>query len=228
MPVFGGVAKVKIGTNTYLFDKVYATLFISKPLPVDANVCTYFNGQWKCGSTVIPANTRGYIGWRGYAIPVLDTNLAYSLVSVPSSEITVLGRRDSNYDPVYRSVAISPGYLYMFIYDLLNSDQDLYLYCLNESGYQTADTYVRGPTVFFAYYYQVSGFENGGTGNCASIGADPLNYYDLSQAPIVLRISNVAYITPISIALFAYGRGILPGTKKDWLTAMVDITSVSL
>jgi len=228
MPVFGGVAKANIGGNTYLFDRIYASLYLGTPLPVDANVCTYFNGQWKCGSVAIPAGTRGIIGERGYAISDVDAGLAYSLASVSSSEILVVSKRSSSFDPVNNDVAIAQGVLYMFIYDLLKNDQDLFVYCKDESGNQTADTYVKGPTVFFAYYSQVSGFENGGYGNCAFVRASPLNYYSSSQAPIVLRISNVAYITPISIALFAGGRGIIPGTKKDFLTAMVDITSVSL
>jgi len=228
MPVFGGVAKASIGGNTYLFDKVYVALWLGSPLPVNANVCTYFNGQWKCGSTVISAGTRGIIGERGYAISVLDAGLPYSLASVSSSEITVVSKRSSSFDPVNNDVAIAQGVLYVFIYDLLKDDQDLFVYCKDETGNQTADTYVRGPTVFFAYYDQVSGYENGGYGICEFVRASPLNYYSSSQAPIVLRISNVAYITPISIALFAGGRGIIPGTKKDFLTAMVDLTSVSL
>jgi hypothetical protein len=230
MPVFGGVAKVRIGGDTYLFDKVYASLYLGVPLPVDANVCTEFLGVWRCGQTIIPAGTLDIVGerWFGGPIPVLDTDLAYSLVSVPSSEIEVVARRDSSYDPVWDYVAIDRGYLYMFIYDLLSDRQDFDVYCKDEDGYQTADTYIRGPTVFFAYYYNVSGFENGGYGNCAYVRMSTRNYYYSSQAPIVLRISNVAYITPIRIALFAYGRGILPGTKKDWLTAMVDVTSISL
>jgi hypothetical protein len=227
MPVFGGIAKVKIGTNTYLFDKVYTSLYLSMPIPVDANICTFFNGQWRCGSTVITAGAVGVIGERGYVLDAVDAGLAYSLASVSSSEIYVIGR-NSSFDPVYNNVAIAAGYLYMFIYDRLNPDQDLFVYCKDENGYQTADTYVRGPTVFFAYYSQISGYENGGYGICSFVRATPLNYYGSSQTPVLVRISNAAYITPISIALFAYGRGILPGTKKDWLTAMVDITSVSL
>ena len=227
MPVFGGVAKVKIGSDTYLFDRIYAALYLGVPLPVDVNVCTYFNGQWRCGSAVIPAGTRGIIGERGYAISELDASLNYSLASVSSSEIYVIGR-NSSFDPVYYNVAIAQGVLYMFIYDRLNPDQDLFVYCKDENGYQTADTYVRGPTVFFAYYSQIPGYENGGYGICAFVRAIPLNYYSSNQTPILVRISNVAYITPISIALFASGRGIIPGTKKSWLTAMVDITSVSL
>jgi hypothetical protein len=227
MPVFGGVAKAKIGTDTYLFDKVYASLYLGAPLPVDANVCTFFNGQWRCGSTVIPAGTMGVIGERGYVLDAVDAGLAYSLASVPSSEIYVIGR-NSSFDPVNNDVAVSAGYLYMFIYDRLHPDQDLFVYCKDENGYQTADAYIRGPTVFFAYYYKIDGFENGGYGNCAFVRAMPLNYYSSSQTPIVVRISNVSYITHISIALFAYNRGILLGTKKDFLTAMVDITSVTL
>jgi hypothetical protein len=227
VPVFGGVAKVKIGTDTYLFDRLYASLYLGYPLPVDANVCTFFNGVWRCGASVIPAGTRGIVGERGYAVSVLDASMNYSLASVPSSEIYVIGR-SSSFDPVYYDVAVASGYLYMFIYDRLNPDQDLFVYCKDESGYQTADTYVRGSTVFFAYYSQISGYENGGYGICSFVRATPLNYYSSSQTPILVRISNVAYITPISIALFANGRGIIPGTKKDWLTAMVDITSVSL
>jgi hypothetical protein len=230
MPVFGGVAKAKIGDDIYLFDKVYASLYLGAPLPVDASVCTEFLGQWVCGSTVIPAGTRYVVGelWFGGVLPVLDAGLAYSLASVPPSEVEVVAKRSTDYDPVWSRVAISPGYLYMFIYDRLNPDQDFQVYCRDEEGYVTADTYVRGPTVFFAYYYKISGFENGGYGNCAYVRASPYSYYNSSQAPIVLRISNVAYITPIKIALFAYGRGILLGTKKDWLTVMVDVTSVNL
>ncbi len=229
MPVFGGVAKVKIRNDTYLFDKVYASLYLGSPLPVDSAVCTYFNGEWRCGSAVIPAGTWDVVGerWYGGPIPVLDAGLAYSLASVPSSEIYVIGRR-SWADPVNSDVAIASGYLYMFIYDRLNADQDLFVYCKDEDGYQTADTYIRGPAVFFAYYSRIVGYENGGYGICAFVRASPLNYYSPTQMPIVVRISNVAYITPISIALFAGGRGILPGTKKSWLTAMVDITSTSL
>jgi hypothetical protein len=193
-------------------------------------VCTEFLGTWRCGSTVIPAGTRDVVGerWFGGPIPVLDADLAFSLASVPSSEIEVVARRSSSYDPVWGPVAIDIGYLYVFIYDKLSDRQDFDVYCRDENGYQTADTYVRGPTVFFAYYYQVSGFENGGYGNCAYVRMSTRNYYSSDQAPIVVRISNIAYITPIRIALWSYGRGILPGTKKDWLTAMVDITSVSL
>lgn len=227
MPVFGGIAKVKIGSDTYLFDRLYTSLYLGVPLQVDVNVCTYFNGQWRCGNSAIPVGTQGIVGQRGYVVPVIDVALAYSLASVPSSEIYVIGR-DSSFDPVNNDVAIAPGYLYMFIYDKLKDNQDFSVYCKNEKGDTTADTYVRGPTVFFAYYYQVSGFENGGYGNCAFVRAIPRNYYSSTQTPILVRISNVAYITPINIALFAYGRGILPGTKKDFLTAMVDITSVSL
>jgi len=230
MPVFGGVAKVKIGTDTYLFDKVYASLYLASPLPVDANVCTEYLGVWRCGATTIPAGTRGIVGerWTGGAVPVLDTGINYSLQAVPSSEITVVAKRDSNYDPVMSRVSIDKGYLYVFIYDLLKDDQDFMVYCLDENGYQTADTYIRGPTVFFAYYYQVSGYENGGYGNCAYVRASQYNYYSGSQAPIVVKISNVAYITSVRVALFSYGRGILPGTRKEFLTTFVDLTSVSL
>ena len=230
MPVFGGVAKVKIGTDTYLFDKVYASVWFGRPLPVDANVCTEFLGVWRCGAITIPAGTRDVAGerWFGGAVPILDTDINYSLQAVPSSEITVVAKRDSNYDPVWGDVAIEKGYIYVFIYDLLKDNQDFELYCKDESGYQTADTYIRGPTVFFAYYYQVSGFENGGYGNCAYVRMSTRNYYSSTQAPIVLKISNVAYITSVRIALFSYGRGILPGTKKEFLTTFVDLTSVSL
>jgi len=230
MPVFGGVAKVKIGTDTYLFDKVYASVWLNKPLPVDANVCTEYMGVWKCGSITIPAGTWDVAGerWFGGAVPILDTDINYALQAVDSSEITVVARRDTNYDPVWRDVAVEAGYLYVFIYDLLNDSQDFEVYCKDEGGRQTADTYIRGPTVFFAYYYQVSGYENGGRGNCAYVRMDTRNYYYSDQAPIVLKISNVAYITPIRVALFSYGRGILPGTKKEFLTTFVDLTSVSL
>jgi len=230
MPVFGGVAKVKIGTDTYLFDKVYASVWFGSPLPVDANVCTEYLGVWRCGSTSIPAGTLDVVGerWFGGAVPILDAGLNYALQSVPSSEITVVAKRNIDYDPVMNRVAVDKGYLYVFIYDLLKDDQDFFVYCLDESGYQTADTYIRGPTVFFAYYYQVSGFENGGRGNCAYVRASQYNYYSGSQAPIVLKISNVAYITSVRIALFSYGRGILPGTRKEFLTTFVDLTSISL
>jgi len=230
MPVFGGVAKVKIGTDTYLFDKVYASLYLANPLPVDANVCTEYLGVWKCGAITIPVGTRNIVGerWFGGVVPVLDTGINYSLQSVQSSEITVVAKRDTNYDPVFNRVAVDKGYLYVFIYDLLKDDQDFMVYCLDENSYQTADTYIRGPTVFFAYYYQVSGYENGGYGNCAYVRASIYNYYSGSQAPIVLKISNVAYITSVRVALFSYGRGILPGTKKEFLTTFVDLTSVSL
>ena len=230
MPVFGGVAKVKIGTYAYLFDKVYASLYLASPLPVDANVCTEYLGVWRCGSTTIPAGTRGRVGerWVGGVAPVLDADLNYSLQSVPSSEITVVAKRDINYDPVWRDVAVDAGYLYVFIYDLLNDDQDFEVYCKDEGGYQTADTYIRGPTVFFAYYYKVDGYENGGTGNCAYVRAYQNSYYYSDQAPIVLKISNVAYMTSVRIALFSYGRGILPGTRKEFLTTFVDLTSISL
>jgi hypothetical protein len=229
MPVFGGVAKVRIGGHVYLFDKVYTSLYLGVPLPVDAVVCTEFMGMWRCGSTVIPAGTRDIIGerWWGGPIPVLDSDLAYALTAVPSSEIYVIGRNPS-FDPVGNDVAIARGYLYMFIYDRLNPDQDFLVYCKDEDGYQTADTYVRGPTVFFAYYDKIDGYENGGYGKCAFVRASPNSYYSQNQTPILVRISNASYITPIRIALFAYGRGILPGTKKDWLTAIVDITSVAL
>ena len=230
MPVFGGIAKVKIGDDTYLFDKVYASLYLGVPVPVDANVCTEFLGVWRCGSTVIPAGTWDIVGerWFGGPIPVLDADVSYSLQSVPPSEIEVVASRSSSYDPVWDPVPIEKGYLYMFIYDLLSERQDFDVYCRDERGYQTADTYTRGPAVVFAYYHQMPGFENGGYGNCAYVKMSTRNYYSSSQAPIVVRISNVVYITPIKIALFAYSRGILLGTKKDWLTAMVDITSVSL
>ena len=62
MPVFGGVAKVKIGTDTYLFDKVYASVWFGRSLPVDVNVCTEWLGVWKCGSITIPAGTRDIAG----------------------------------------------------------------------------------------------------------------------------------------------------------------------
>jgi len=32
----------------------------------------------------------------------------------------------------------------------------------------------------------------------------------------------------IPVALFASGRGILPGTRKQMITAMLDLTSVSI
>jgi hypothetical protein len=230
MPVFGGVARVKIGGNIYLFDKVYMSLHLAVPLPVDAVACAEFRGMWRCGLTVIPAGTWDIVGerWFGGPIPVLDADLAYSLASVPPSEIEVVARRNPSYDPVWGPVAVERGYLYMFIYDKLKDNQDFDVYCRDESGRQTADTYVRGPTVLFAYYHKIEGYENGGYGNCTYVRMGTRNYYTSDQAPIVLRISNVAYITPIRIALFAYGRGILLGTRKEWLTAMVDLTSVNL
>jgi len=231
MPVFGGVVKAKIGTDTYLFDKVYASLYLSRALPVDSVVCTEYSGVWKCGVIAIPAGTQNIVGerWFGGAVPVLDSGINYSLQSVPSSEITVVAKRSSSYDPAMADVAIDRGYLYVFIYDLLNDDQDFDVYCKDESGgLITADTYIRGPTAFFAYYDKVDGPENGGRGNCAYVSMSLYNYYRTDQAPIVLKISNATYMTTVRISLFSYGRGILPGTRKEFLTAFVDLTSVSL
>jgi len=226
VPIFGGVAKVKIGDDTYLFDRMYAVLYIARPLPVDAVVCTEFLGEWRCGSITIPAGTRDRVGIDepGTPLPVVDAGLNYSLQQVPSSEIEVVAKRDPNYDPVWDAVSIEKGYLYTFIYDRLDHRQQLFLWCRDENGRQTDDVYVRGPTVFFVYYYKVDNVENGGYGNCAYLRASASPYYSSTQAPIVVRIP-AAYITIIRIALFSYGRGILPGTRKDFLTAMVDLTS---
>lgn len=229
MPVFGGVAKVKIGSNTYLFDKLYVTLYLNKRLPVDSSVCTYFIGQWKCGSTLIPAGISGRQGEYYSAIPLIDTGLDYYLTSVPSSEITVVAVHNSNYDPTKYPIRIDTGYLYVFVWENLDKDEAFYITCYSTtSPYPTSVMYIQGPTVFFAYRDPISGYDNGGDGNCDEVFAEIITRHDASHAPSLLKISNVAYITPINIALFAYGRGILPGTKKDFLTAMVDLTSVQL
>lgn len=229
MPVFGGVAKVKIGSDTYLFDKLYVTLYLNKRLPVDSSVCTYFNGQWKCGSTLIPAGISGRQGEYYSAITLIDTGLDYYLASVPSSEITVVAVHNSNYDPTKYLIRIDPGYLYVFVWENLDRDEAFYITCYSTtSPYPTSVMYIQGPTVFFAYRDPVSGFDNGGDGNCDEVSAEIATMHDASHAPSLLKISNVTYITPINIALFAYGRGILPGTKKNFLTAMVDLTSVQL
>jgi hypothetical protein len=218
MPVFGGVARVNIGGTLYLFNKLYVTLYLFRRLPADSSVCTYFNGSWMCGSTVIPAGTSGRQGLHYSAIPLIDTKLNYSLATVPSSEITVVAVHNSSY-----------GYLYMFIWENLDRDEALHITCYSStSPYPTSVMYIQGPAVFFAYRDQISGYDNGGSGNCDYVSAEVDTRHDSSHAPSLIKISNVAYITPINIALFSYGRGILLGTKKDFLTAMVDITSVSL
>jgi len=229
VPVFGGVARVNVGGALYLFDKLYVTLYLNKRLPADSAVCTYFNGSWMCGSTLIPAGTAGRQGEYYSAIPLIDTKLNYSLASVPSSEITVVAVHNSNYDPTKYAIKIDPKYLYVFIWENLSRDEALYITCYSStSPYPTSVMYIQGPTVFFAYHDPISGYDNGGSGSCDYVYAEVITRHDTSHAPSLLKISNVAYITPISIALFAYGRGILPGTKKDFLTAMVDLTSVSL
>jgi hypothetical protein len=229
MPVFGGVARVNIGNTSYLFNKLYVTLYLSKRLPVDSSVCTYFNGSWMCGSTVIPAGSSGSLGLYYSLIPLIDTKLNYSLVAVPSSEITVVAVHDSRYDPTRNSISIESGYLYMFIWENLDYNEAFYITCYSStSPYPTSVMYLRGPAVFFAYRNQIDGYDNGGSGSCDYVSAEAVTRHDSSHAPSLIKISNAAYITPINIALFAGGRGILPGTKKDFLTAMVDITSVSL
>ena len=229
MPVFGGVARVNVAGTLYLFDKLNVTLYLYKRLPVDSSVCTYFNGLWKCGSTLIPAGTSGRQGIYYSKIPLIDTKLNYSLATVPSSEITVVAVHDSNYDPTKYSVKIDPSYLYAFIWENLDRDEAFYITCYSSaSPYPTSVMYIQGPTVFFAYRDPISGYDNGGSGNCDYVSAEVDTRHDAAHAPSLLKISNVAYITPIKIALFAYGRGILPGTNKDFLTVMVDLTSVSL
>jgi hypothetical protein len=229
VPVFGGVARVSIGNTIYLFDKLYVALYLLKRLPIDSSVCTYFNGSWRCGSTVIPAGISGRQGVYYSTIPLIDTKLNYSLATVPSSEITVVAVHNSNYDPAKYSIKIDPGYLYMFIWENLDRDEAFYITCYSStSTYPTSSMYIQGPTVFFAYRNPISGYDNGGSGNCDYVYAEVVTRHDSAHAPSLIKISNVAYITPINIALFTYGRGILPGTKKDFLTAMVDITSVSL
>jgi len=229
MPVFGGVAKVNIGGTIYLFDKLYGDIQLNKPLPFNSSLCTYFNGQWKCGHTVIPKGTVGRQGEYNTGIPLIDTGLNYSLATVPSSEITVVAVHNSNYDPTKYSIKIDSGYLYVFIWENLDQNEAFYIECYSStSPYPTSMMYTQGPTVFFAYHDQISGYENGGTGNCDYVYAEVITTHNTSHAPSLLKISDVSYITPIGIALFADGRGILPGTRKDFLTAMVDITSVSL
>jgi len=229
VPVFGGVARVNIGGSLYLFDKLYIALYLFKRLPIDSSVCTYFNGSWMCGSTVIPAGTSGRQGLYYSAIPLIDTKLNYSLATVPSSEITVVAVHNSSYDPTRHSIRIDSGYLYMFIWENLDRDEAFYITCYSStSPYPTSAMYIQGPTVFFAYRNQISGYDNGGSGNCDYVSAEADTRHDLSHAPSLIKISNAAYITPINIALFPGGRGILPGTKKNYLTAMIDITSVNL
>jgi hypothetical protein len=229
MPVFGGVAKVNVGGTLYLFDKLFVTLYLYKRLPVDSAVCTYFNGQWMCGNTLIPAGTSGRQGLYRSIIPLIDTKLNYSLATVPSSEITVVAVHDSKYDPTKYSIKIDPGYLYVFVWENLDRDEAFYITCYSSvSPYPTSIMYIQGPTVFFAYRDPISGYDNGGSGSCDYVFAEVDTRHDQSHAPSLLKISNTSYITPINIALFAYGRGILPGTKKNFITAMVDITSISL
>lgn len=229
MPVFGGVARVNVGGTLYLFDKLYVTLYLNKRLPVDSSVCTYFDTVWKCGSTLIPAGIFGRQGEYYSAIPLIDTKLNYYLVSVPSSEITVVAVHNSNYDPTKYAISIDPGYLYVFVWENLDRDEALYITCYSTtSPYPTSVMYIQGPTVFFAYRDQIRGYANGGDGNCDYVYAEIATRHDVSHAPSLLKISNPVYVTAIDIALFAYGRGILPGTKSSFLTAMADLTSVQL
>ena len=229
MPVFGGVARVNTRGTLYLFNKLYVTLYLNKRLPAGSSVCAYFNGQWKCGSTLIPAGISGRQGEYYSAIPLIDAKLNYSLASVPSSQITVVAVHNSNYDPTKYPIRIDPGYLYVFIWENLDRDEAFYITCYSKtSPYPTSVMYIQGPTVFFAYRDQISGYDNGGNGNCDEVYAEIITRHDPSHAPSLLKVSNTSYITPINIALFAYGRGILPGTKKNFLTAMVDLTSVQL
>ena len=229
MPLFGGVAKVKVGDTIYLFDRLYGDIYLMKRLPFDSTLCTYFNGQWRCGHTVIPSGATGRQGEYYSLVPLIDTDLNYVLSSVPSSEITVVAVHSQSYDPSVYSVAIEPGYIYAFIWENLDLDETFYITCYSStSPYPTSVLYTQGPTVFFAYYYKIEGYDNGGTDNCNYVYAEVLTRHDRNHAPSLLKISNVSYITPIGIALFAGGRGILPGTRKDFLTVMVDLTSVSL
>jgi hypothetical protein len=229
VPVFGGIARVNVGGTVYLFDKLFATLYLYKKLPVDSSVCTYFDGLWMCGSTLIPAGVAGRQGVYYSVIPLIDTKLNYSLASVPSSEITVVAVHNTNYDPSRYSISISSGYLYAFIWENLDRDEAFYITCYSStSPYPTSAMYIQGPAVFFAYRDQISGYDNGGSGSCDYVYAEVVTRHDQSHAPSLLRISNTSYIKSINIALFSYGRGILPGAKKNFLTAMVDITSVSL
>jgi hypothetical protein len=52
--------------------------------------------------------------------------------------------------------------------------------------------------------------------------------HNFGHSPSLLRISSTSYITTIPVALFASGRGILPGTKKQIITSMLDLSAVKL
>jgi len=227
MPVFGGVAKVKVGNTTYTFDKLYTTIFFNNPLTFDSVMCTYYNG-WRCGETIIPKGTYGKQGYYFGDIPLIDTRLNYTLASVPSSQITVVANHDPMYDPAGVKVPISSDYLYVFVWETLTSNEALDVYCQDTSGTSTGYMYIQGPTVFFASYSPVSGADNGGWGNCAYVTASAVTQHDFTHSPSLLQISSTSYITTIPVALFASGRGILPGTRKQMITAMLDLTSVSL
>jgi len=227
MPVFGGVAKVNIGGTIYTFDKLYATLFFDSSLTFDSVMCTYYNG-WKCGSTLIPKGTNGKIGWYFSDIPFVDTRLNYTLTSVSSSQITVIADHDSSYDPAGIKIPISPGYLYAFVWEKLTNNEALDVYCQDSSGNYTGYMYIQGPTVFFAYHDPISGADNGGWGNCDYVTAEMVTQHDFTHSPSLLQISSTSYITTIPVALFASGRGILPGTRKQMITAMLDLSSVKL
>jgi len=227
MPVFGGVAKTNIGGTIYTFDKLYATIGLDTPLTFDSVMCTYYN-TWKCGSTLIPKGTYGKKGYYYAQIPLIDTKLNYTLTSVPSSQITVVADHNPNYDPAAVKIPISSGYLYAFVWETLTNNEALDVYCQDASGTSTGYMYIQGPTVFFASYSPVSGTDNGGWGNCAYVTASAVTQHDFTHSPSLLRISSTSYITTIPVALFASGRGILPGTRKQMITAMLDLTAVQL
>jgi len=227
MPVFGGVAKVNVGGTIYTFDKLYAVIYFSNPLTFNSVMCTYYN-EWKCGSTLIPKGTYGEQGYFYSQIPLIDTRLNYTLTSVPSSQITVVADHNPNYDPAAVKVPISSGYLYAFVWETLTNNEALYVYCQDSNGNYTGYTYIQGPTVFFASYNPVSGADNGGWGDCAYVTADMATVHNFTHSPSILQISSTSYITTIPVALFADGRGILPGTRKQMITAMLDLTAVQL
>jgi len=227
MPVFGGIAKVNIGGIIYTFDKLYATLSFDTPLAFDSVMCTYYNA-WKCGSTLIPKGTSGKKGWYFSSIPLIDTRLNYTLTSVSSSNITVIANHDPNYDPVGVKVPISSGYLYAFVWETLTNNEALDVYCQDSNGNYTGYMYIQGPTVFFAYHDPVSGADNGVWGNCDYVTADTVTQHDFTHSPSFLRISSTSYITTIPVALFASGKGILPGTRKQMIISMLDLTAVRL
>ncbi|MCI4409936.1 MAG: hypothetical protein JHC26_12655 [Thermofilum sp.] len=227
MPVFGGVARVNIGGTVYTFDKLYATLSFDSPLTFSSVMCTYYNG-WKCGETIIPRGTYGKQGYYFAQIPLIDTRLNYSLTLVSSSIITVIANHNANYDPVAVKVPISSGYIYVFIWEKLTNKEAIDVYCQDVNGNYTGYTYIQGPTVFFAYHDPISGADNGGWGNCDYVTASAVTQHDFTHSPSILRISSTSYITTIPVALFAGGRGILPGTRKQMITSMLDLSAVRL